>query len=316
MPILVSAHNPMTGPRHLGHFASTMLEWPKLAESNQIIVVIDDLIAALLYPRSADALQHRTIAVVRECLAMDVDFTGAHHHIVLTSMIPEAHEMAFYASLAMDKHWTDALYRESFAGLLSSYQRAELGLPRTPSLAEVAYPQSHLAALTLGLGASIFQGGEEMRGYLDLMTLIADRYDALTAPTFIGRATFVLGIDGQHMAAENAVYVSAPAADIKAQVDAIKSHSILENWAEALGEQSLLKSLHGLQSQGASASLDNAKGQVADMLLRTFEQFTVKRFTSDDIIPVLEKSSAFARTRLQETTAAIKKQLKVTGFAD
>lgn len=313
MSLLVSAHNPMTGPRHLGHFASTMSAWEKLSKDYQIIAVIDDLIPALLYPAEREKIQERTLAVVRECLAMDLDFDG-QHHILLTSMAPEAHETAFFLSMSMDFAWSQALYRESFAGLLSTYQRAELGLPHTPSLAEIAYPQCHLAALTLGLGADAFQGGEEMRGYMEIMSVAAKRYDAFTQPEFIGDATFVLGTDGHHMASENAIFISAPSTEIEAQVRDIRSIAIFENWANALGSRDMLAAL---ASEPRGDPEDHLKA-IQDIALKVIsgalDRFGTAATADRDVAAILEKSSSFARERLQETSARIKKQERITGF--
>lgn len=313
MSLLISAHNPMTGPRHLGHFASTMLAWEELSKDYQIVAIIDDLIPAVLYPSARDEIEERTLAVVRECLAMDVDF-GGEHHILLTSMAPEAHETAFFLSMAMDFGWAQALYRESFAGLLSTYQRAELGLPRTPSLAEIAYPQCHLAALTLGLGADVFQGGEEMRGYMEIMSVAADRYDAFNRPKFIGDATFVLGTDGHHMASENAIFISAPPAEIEAQIRDIRSLAIFENWADALRSRDLAAALASGSRGDPDDHMDNLQALAVKVIADALDRFGSAGKSDTDIMSILEKSSAFARERLQETSARIKKQERITGF--
>ena len=84
----LSAHNPMTGPRHLGHYASTMVAWPRHAAEGELNVVVDDVISALLYPKGRDEVESRTLAVVRECLALDVDFSK--HHLSATSTIPRS----------------------------------------------------------------------------------------------------------------------------------------------------------------------------------------------------------------------------------
>lgn len=313
MSLLISAHNPMTGPRHLGHFASTMLAWETLAADYQIVAIIDDLIPAILYPNARDKIQERTLAVVGECLAMDIDFEG-QHHILLTSMAPEAHETAFFLSMSMDFGWAQALYRESFAGLLSTYQRAELGLPRMPSLAEIAYPQCHLAALTLGLGAEAFQGGEEMRGYMGIMAAAAERHPALILPKFVGDATFVLGTDGHHMASENAIFISAPPSDVEAQIRQVRSIAVMENWARALGSKDLLAALASDRRTDPDSHVKEVQDVAVKAIAEAFDRFGPSRRSDADIVAVLEKSSSFARARLQETAARIKGQEGITGF--
>ena len=119
-------------------------------------------------------LQARALQVAREFVATGVDFD--RNHLILTSMVPEVHEICLYASMAVPREWCEKLYRESFAGLLTTYQRRELGLPNTESVAEVNYPQLHLASMTLALGATVFQGGEEMRGYMHILESIASGF--------------------------------------------------------------------------------------------------------------------------------------------
>src|SRR5258708_4686090 len=140
--IVVSAHNPMTGPRHLGHYVSTMIDWPRLQRDHELFVVIDDLIAAILYPNIRNQLEAQSLQIAKEFLATGVDFS--RNHLVLTSMVPEVHELALFTSMVIDQEWCYKLYKESFGGLLTAYQRRELGLPRLPSVTEVVYPQIHL----------------------------------------------------------------------------------------------------------------------------------------------------------------------------
>ena len=313
MSLMISAHNPMTGPRHLGHFASTMASWNRYASDYQIVAVIDDLIPAILYPGARARIEERTLAVVQECMAMDLDF-GGDHHILLTSMVPEAHETAFFISMSMDFCWAQALYRESFAGLLSTYQRAELGLPRTPTVAEITYPQCHLAALTLGLGAELFQGGEEMRGYMDIMAAASQRYPALTMPKFMGDATFVLGTDGHHMASENALYISAPLSEIEEQIQQIRSINVFENWAGALGSEELRSALSATQKASPDERLKILQGMTSELLTSALRRFRSAAKSDADTIAILEKSSSFARERLQDTGALLKRQEGITGF--
>ena len=310
---VISAHNPMTGPRHLGHYASTMASWPRLAAEGQLIVVIDDLIAALLYPKGRNDLELRTLSAVREFMALEIDF--GNHHIVLTSMVPEVHELAFFVTLHLDEAWCRKLYRESFAGILSSYQRAEIGLPSLPSVAEVVYPQCHLAALTLGLGADYFQGGEEMLGYMHIMEEIARKVPVLRPPKFIAGARFVLGTDGNHMGAENAIYVSAPREQIQAQVAGVTDVEVFANWASALRDTDNFKQFGPDSLNAAAVPIKELRAQVGGALVAELEKFSAHKLRQGDMVAVLERSSAFAREKLNACLTSIKRELKITGFA-
>jgi tryptophanyl-tRNA synthetase len=309
---VLSAHNPMTGPRHLGHFASTMLAWPRLAAQGELIVIVDDLIASLLYPRGRHEVEAKSLAVVREFAALDVDFSK--NHIVLTSMLPEAHELAFYASIHLSDAWCHKLFNESFAGILTTYQRAELGLPPLPSIAEVIYPQCFLAAVTMGLRADFFQGGEEMRGYLHIMDALAARIPSLKAPNFLAGAPFVLGTDGQHMASENAIYISADNEEISSQLSKVNDKAVFYNWALALREATSFRDMDRDILASDATTLDHLRSQVEHSLLAEFAPFRKRSFSSEDIVSILERSSSFARERLSSSVAAIKREMKVTGF--
>ncbi len=65
MDILISAHNPMTGPRHLGHHVSTMREWPALQRKYECFFVIDDLIATFMYPHDKNEIFERSLFVAK-----------------------------------------------------------------------------------------------------------------------------------------------------------------------------------------------------------------------------------------------------------
>jgi len=212
MDILISAHNPMTGPRHLGHHVSTMREWPQLQKKYECFFVIDDLIAVLMYPRERKEIFERSLFVAREFMACGIDLKRCH--IFLTSMVPESLELMTYLSNYIDHGFCDDLFKRSFLGLISPQDREEIGLPLVPSIAELTYPQLALPALTLGLGAKAFQGGEEISGYLMIMRQLVRQFNAanklqLVAPIWEQPETsFLHGTDGNHMMSENAIYVS------------------------------------------------------------------------------------------------------------
>ena len=47
-----------------------------------------------------------------------------------------------------------------------------------------------------------------MRGYMHIMQAAAARIPSLKAPEFLEGTPFIMGTDGQHMASDNAIYVS------------------------------------------------------------------------------------------------------------
>lgn len=304
--ILVSAHNPMTGPRHLGHYLSTMCEWPSLEREHELFVIVDDLIAAILYPRQRAKVQERTFQVVREFLLSGIDTSQTR--IVLTSMLPEVHELSLFTATLIEQPWCDTLYRESFAGILGAYARDELGLPRLPSVAEVVYPQLHLATLTLGLHADFFQGGEEMRGYLGLLARMAGAL-GVRKPAFLpGRRTFVPGSDGRHMATENAIYLSAPEGEIVEACTQAPSNRVLSIWSECNTEQVAI-------SEDEQCPEEHSRKSVAEQLKKTLAKFRDGKISNAQIVSALEESALVARERLKDTLIRVKKDFGVPGYA-
>jgi tryptophanyl-tRNA synthetase len=308
-PVLLSAHNPMTGPRHLGHLVSTMVDWPKLEEKYEIFIVIDDLIASLLYPKGREQIQARVFNVAREFFA-----TGIHRqksHVVLTSMIPELHELTFFMGSLIDFQWLRELYTESFGGLLGSFQRYQLGLNRLASATEVVYPQVALAAMTLGLGTDAFQGGEEMRGYLHIMEAISERAgrsSGIRAPQFLpGRATFLLGTDGRHMASENAIYLAAPKEELQRDIGCVRSAEIFRNWYGALEQKKSTREVSDPLAADTTRTM-------LDYLLERLKPFREFKMSNADIADALEQSALLIRERLSERLAGIKKEFGIPGF--
>lgn len=307
--IVVSAHNPMTGPRHLGHYASTMIDWLNLQREHELFIVIDDLIAAILYPRARKEIQNRTFQVAKEFIATGIDLD--ENHIVLTSMLPEVHELTLFTSMVFDHSWCSKLYQESFAGLLDSYQRRELRLSRHPSVAEIVYPQIHLASLTLGLRTDFFQGGEEMRGYFSPMEMIVEQYSKkalLKVPSFLTtKCTFFTGTDGKHMATENAIYVSESEEEILKNLSRVKSTDIFGRWCSALNQEELTARIY-------SEKLENGTRLMAEFLSQELAKFRNCTISNQEVATVLEKSSLVARERIRKVLINIKGEFGIPGF--
>lgn len=310
--LILSAHNPMTGPRHLGHYLSTMIDWPRLQRDHELFIVVDDLISTILYPRARKLISERSFMTIKEFLSTGINLDETN--IVLTSMLPEAHELSFYASLALDNVWCERLYNESFAGQLSSYQRRELSLPHLPSVGETIYPQIHLATLTLGLGADYFQGGEEMRGYLGIMDEISSNLEGISrAPALMeGRCTFVVGIDGHHMGSENAIYLSSSEKELERCLADTNSSNIFKQWSKDFRDEKLLSGL--CKDEGDEAHLEKNRQVMFKFLAEELVKFRESSITNQEIVNVLEKSSIIARERLKETLIKVKEKFGIPGY--
>jgi tryptophanyl-tRNA synthetase len=308
-PLIVSAHNPMTGARHLGHYLSTMSDWLRLERDHEIFVIIDDIIASLLYPSIQSELGARSLQVAREFIATGVDLENTS--IALTSMLPEAHEMYIFASAHMDNSLCQDLYRESFPALLGSYQRKQLGLPHQPSVAEINYPQIHLAALTLGVRADFFQGGEEMKGYAVPLEALSQTL-RIPEPKFLpGQSTLVLGTDGQHMASDNALFISAPEDEISESILSIRNSSILQSWCHALGMEEIANQL---KVGREPAQLREIGQRASKSFAAHFSKFREYSTDPQFVGAILEKGSAKIRARLSATLTNIKHERSFAGY--
>lgn len=310
--LLVSAHNPMTGPRHLGHYLSTMIDWPRLQRSHELFIVVDDLISTILYPRARKEISERSFATIKEFMSTGIDLNESN--IVLTSMIPEVHELSLFASLAIDNVWCERLYSESFAGQLSSYQRRELLLPCLPSIGETVYPQIHLATLTLGLRADYFQGGEEMRGYIGIMEEISKNLKSISkAPKLMeGRCTFLVGTDGQHMASENALYLCSSEKELEKCLANTNSLNTINQWSQGFHDEKLLSAL--CKDEKNEAHLKNSCQLMLNFLTEELAKFRNSSITNKEIVAVLEKSSLLARERIKETLIKVKSEFGIPGY--
>ena len=310
--VMVSAHNPMTGSRHLGHYVSTMIEWTRIQSEFELFIVIDDLIATILYPKIRKEIQKRSFQVAKEFIATGIDVKN--NAIVLTSMIPEVHELGFFTSSVLDYDWCKSLYQESFAGLLNSYQRRELSLRRQVSITEITYPQTHLATLTLGLHANSFQGGEEMRGYLGIMEAITEQLGktSLRVPSLHAtKCTFLVGTDGKHMGMENAVYLSSAEKEIAKDLSKVKSIDILLQWASALDQGKLLSQI---QKTKGGERLNESINLMVQFLSEELSKFRESKIDNQEIAGILEKSALTARERIKETLIEVKAIFGIPGF--
>lgn len=61
--ILISAHNPVTGPRHLGHYVSSIKELKHLQDKYECFILFDDLLAYFMYPNDRVNIMNRSFTV-------------------------------------------------------------------------------------------------------------------------------------------------------------------------------------------------------------------------------------------------------------
>ncbi len=194
------------------------------------------------------------------------------------------------------------LYRESFPALLTTYERYEIGLTRSPSVAEVVYPPLALATLIVALGASEFQGGEEMLGYVLPIAEVAKNFGVDPAKYLPGRVRVVLGSDGLHMASGNCVYLSSDSASIRSQVELVESMAVLDSWCDAIGEPRI------------EGGIEEARRRVADVLEASLRPFRESKFTNQDLVERFESGSNAVRSQLRSFLVEQKRRYKVPGF--
>jgi len=308
--ILVSAHNPMTGARHLGHFVSTIKEWRHLQDEHECFIVVDDLIAHFIYPSEKEKIQNRAFYTIRDFLAGGLD--SKKTHVILTSMVPESLELMVLLSHYVDLSYCKKLYEESFCGMLQMYHRSQLGLRIHPSVAEFLYPQLALPALTLGLGARSFQGGEEISGYVYIMDEITRQLGAskgakLNAPRLLSpKCSYCVGHDGNHMVTGNEITLAAEPKAVHEVVNRAVSPSVLAHWAGALDNESLASSCH----QSATAS-DDVKKQVAEYMANYLKPFREFQISNKDILEILKDGAAVASSLVRRTIDQVKESMSI-----
>jgi tryptophanyl-tRNA synthetase len=304
--VMVNAHNPMTGPRNLAHYFC--IKDYLAAESQKTYdsyYVIDDLSAFIFYPGSREKILNRAFFTVRDFMAAGVD--PYKSSLVLTSMLPEALELCALLNLHVDLNFCNVLFAESFTGSLLHYQRQELGLPKYPSVTEVVHTQTSLPAFTLGLGTTRFTGGEEMLGYMPMMEEMVKNFNAAHGETLrlpkmeLVRYPFVLGVDGRHMMSENAVFLSAPSDEVRAQVHSVSDNAVLAQWYAALDQPALAR---GLPSSGVPTPA--ARKKAADFLVSALSRFREYRATNEQILEVLRRGAERARPLLAQSILRVR----------
>lgn len=298
--VLVSAHNPMTGPRHLGHLASTMIEWKALQDEYECYFVVDDLIADFIYPIERRKLQNRTFFTIRDFLAAGVNPHKCH--IAVSSLVPEFLELMTILGSLVDLEYCLRLHARSFAGLLAPYHRAQLGLSNYESVTEVVYPQLGLPCLTLGLQADVFQGGEEVLGYgyiMEDLVKVARHLigHSIRAPKFLApKAPYVRGPDGEHMVAGNAIVLASDPAEVRSAVERVQDTRVLAEWYRAVGRPELARRLPA--SRECTPELTS---EMADFMVKFLEPFRTFKIDNETIAGIVQEGSWAARSRIRKT---------------
>jgi tryptophanyl-tRNA synthetase len=304
MDILVSAHNPMTGPRHLGHYVSTMMEWPDCEKNYECFFVIDDLIATFMYPKVREDILNRTLLTARDFLACGIDPNKSH--LVFTSMLWENTELLLLLSNFVDTDYCKRLFEHSFLGMLAPHMRAQLELPTHASVAEFLYPQLGIPSLTIGLQAKAFQGGEEISGYVHIMKEIGRRFanetgERLTVADWLPpRTAYLCGSDSTHMSVHNALCLTEPpsADELSALPD-----SVLQEWAVALEGTSYADAL--------AKNPTSARDEIIAKIALHCEPFKNCCITSDEILDHAAKGASRAKFLLRQTLGKVKAGLRI-----
>ncbi len=248
-PTQISVHNPLFGPRNLGHYFGSMKDLVETQQQYHSIVVIDDVLAGFMAPRDREAIPNRSYFVVQDFL--NAGYNVEENQILLTSQVlPEIMELVVFFSMGLEQDYLMHLYENSFLGGLKSYQRRGIGLGLRPTVVEVLYPALAMPAISLGLDVELFQGGEEIRGYTDIMKEIAiglkgkidlQFHVPVYEPSQNGT---VLGIDGRYMFQDNCIFLSESEESLKYKIDLIQDKAVLIDWFHSWGETDLANSLN------------------------------------------------------------------------
>jgi len=312
--ILVSGHNPITGPRHLGHFVSTMKELRGLQKDYECIIVIDDLLAYLIFCNMRDKIINRTFFTIRDILASGFDTKRGH--IIITSMLPESLELMTLLNSFIDFPYHERIHRESFCGNLKPFHRSQIGLGKYTSMTEFVYPITGLPALTLGLKASAFQGGEAIAGYMSTMEEMSKSVNEINGDKILitpqlvyANNPFLCGIDGKYMIQENSIILSADTNDIEARVNKIHYNKVLIDWYNALDNPNKAHSLNIHDT-----TTNDSKKEMTEFLIEILKPFRDFHITNGDIMKILKDGAQYAKSLINQTNKEVKMAMNIPTF--
>lgn len=303
--ILISAHNPVTGPRHLGHYFGAMKSLAECQYEYDTIVVLDDLLAHFMYPKERKFIQNRTFYVVQDFINSGIDTEV--NAIVLTSQIHKhfLEHMLYYSSV-MDVAYCNHLYENSFLGSLKSYQRKELGIGNYPSVAEWMYPQIGIAAMTLAFGAKYFQGGEEIIGYIYIMEEIIEKLNAkngldIKVPQYVpSKQGYINGTDGKYMIQKNCLFLSEDEQSVHKKIHGIQDKNVFIEWYNSMHMENKAEQL-----KTKHLELDD-KIDMAEVLLDELKPFRENKLTNKEIIEVLNRGNKKALELFKQTVQPLR----------
>ncbi len=303
--ILISTHNPVTGPRHLGHYFGAMKSLVECQHDYETIVVLDDLLAHFMYPKERPYIQNRTFYVVQDFI--NSGFDAEKHTICLTSQLHRYFmEHLLYYSSVVDVAYCNHLYENSFLGSLKSYQRKELGIGNYPSVVEWLYPQIGISSITLGLKADYFQGGEEIIGYIYIMDEIVEKLNQkyglqVAVPGYVpSKKGYVNGIDGKYMIQANCLFLSEAEPDLHQKVHQIQDKKVFIEWYESMHMEDKAADLSARPLQV------NDKIDMANALLEELRPHRENKMTNGQIIEVLKKGNERAKELFSETAEELR----------
>ncbi len=307
---LISAHNPVTGPRHLGHYFGAMKSLAESQYEYNTFVVLDDLLAYFMYPKEREYIQNRTLFVVQDFI--NSGFDVENNNILLTSDIAHLFlEHMLYYSTVIDVEYCNHLYQNSFLGSLKSYQRKELGLSNYPSVTEWLYPQIGIAAMALSLNADYFQGGEEIIGYIYIMEEIAENLKrrnniSISVPRYLpSKIGYINGTDGKYMIQKNCVFLSEDIDDLEAKIMSVQDKKVLQEWYNSLHREDLSQAL-----EHSAFSLEE-KMKFFGILAEELRPFRENRLTNEYLLNVLDKGKESVEDILKSSLEPLKNSLNI-----
>lgn len=309
-PTQISVHNPIFGPRNLGHYFGSMRDLVNNQYDYETIVVIDDIAATFMNPNDFKFVQNRSFFVVQDFI--NAGFDCEQNHIILTSqVIPQILQLAIYYSSAVDLPYCDHLFKNSFLGGLKSYQRDGIGLNNYPSVFEFVYPQFGMPSISLGLDVELFQGGEEIIGYVYIIEEIIEKLKskfrlALQSPLYEpGRNRMVLGTDGRYMFQENGVYLSDSEEDIRVKIDNIQKKEVLIDWLQSFGYHEKALALK------SKTDLDEDKFTLAEIMVSELRNFRENKITNSQITAILNRSKTVIAGKLESRIAEMQEVFEI-----
>lgn len=308
--ILISAHNPVTGPRHLGHYFGAMKSLVESQHDYNTFVVLDDLLAYFMYPKEREYIQNRTLFVAQDFI--NSGFDVEHNNIVLTSDIAHLFlEHMLYYSTVVDVEYCNHLYENSFLGSLKSYQRKELGLRNYPSVTEWLYPQLGIAAMALSLKADYFQGGEEIIGYIYIMEEIVENLKkrngiSVNVPEYLpSKIGYINGVDGKYMIQKNCVFLSENIEDLKSKIMSITDKKVIQEWYNSLHQEDLSEGLDNID-----LTIEE-KMKFFNILSEELLPFRENRITNEHLFKVLNKGKESVQEALKSSLEPLKNSLNI-----